>query len=48
MRIFSSVNFRLRKEAFGRQTELPEIAAPAGGLKVTGVELEKTQLENRI
>lgn len=46
MRIFSSMSFRLRREAFWRQADLSEIAAPADSLKVT--RLENAQIENQI
>ena len=44
--IFSSRNFRLSRQAFRRQADLSEIAAPANCLKVTSFEHEDAQLEN--
>lgn len=44
--IFSSRDFRLRRQAFRRQADLSEIAAPDNRLKVTSFEQEDAQLEN--
>ena len=45
---FSSRNFSLRRQVFGRQADLSEIAAPADCFKVTNFEHENTHLENWI
>lgn len=41
--IFSSTDFRLRREAFVRQKDLSKIAAPADSLKVTSFQKRKSR-----
>lgn len=44
----SSMNFRLRRGAFGKQTDPSEIVAPDDDFRFTSLELLNSQLENRI